>query len=179
LDAFAEHRAFLGADGCTRLDRALRTFGGKRLVHGHTPVPRVLGQAAETVTGPYVYCEGRCVNVDPGFYLGGHGFAYSSAMDESSEHQGEILKANAPGREQVKVGMDVTTIDGQRIGKVKQIRDNEFLIDRPLARDLWVPFASILATEDYSSNFHGPVQPTEVVLEVSAAHIDRQGWRHA
>jgi hypothetical protein len=25
----------------------------------------------------------------------------------------------------------------------------------------------------------GPTQPTEVVLNVSAAHIDAQGWRHA
>jgi hypothetical protein len=100
-------------------------------------------------------------------------------MHESSEHEGEILKANSPGREQVLVGMDVTTIDGQRIGKVKRIGNNEFLLDRPMARDLWVPFASVLATEDYTGNYHGPVQPTEVVLSVSGAHVDAQGWRHA
>jgi hypothetical protein len=37
----------------------------------------------------------------------------------------------------------------------------------------------VLATEDYSGNYRGPVQPTDVVLSVSAAHVDRQGWRHA
>ena len=99
--------------------------------------------------------------------------------DESSQGEGEILKANSPGREQIKVGMDVSTIDGQRIGTVKEVRDTEFLLNRPLARDLWVPFAVVLATEDYSGNFRGPVQPTEVVLEVSGAHVDSQGWRHA
>jgi hypothetical protein len=97
-------------------------------------------------------------------------------MDEPSE--GEILEASGPGPNQVQVGMDVTSIDGERIGKVKEVLEQEFLIDRPLARDLWVPFAAVLATEDYTGNYRGPVQPTQVVLSVSAAHVDRQGWRH-
>jgi hypothetical protein len=91
---------------------------------------------------------------------------------------GEILKASAPGKNQLEIGMEVSSIDGQRIGKIKEIRDTEFLVDRPLARDLWIPFSAILATEDYSGNFHGPMQPTQVVLSVSAAHIDAQHWRH-
>ncbi len=33
-------------------------------------------QPPETATAAYVYCGGRCVNVDPGLYLGGPGFAY-------------------------------------------------------------------------------------------------------
>jgi hypothetical protein len=97
-------------------------------------------------------------------------------MDEPSE--GEILEASGPGPNQVQVGMDVTSIDGERIGQVKEVLEQEFLIDRPLARDLWVPFAAVLATEDYTGNYRGPVQPTQVVLSVSAAHVDRQGWRH-
>jgi hypothetical protein len=98
-------------------------------------------------------------------------------MTESSE--GEILKASAPGRGQIEIGMQVTSIDGEPIGKVKEVGEAEFLVDRPLARDLWVPFGAVLATEDYTSNYRGPVQPTAVVLEVTAAHVDRQGWRHA
>ena len=94
-------------------------------------------------------------------------------------NEGEILEASGPGPSQVKVGMDVKTIDGQRIGRVKEVRGGEFLVDRPMARDLWVPFDAVLATEDYSGNYRGPVQPTDVVLSVSAAHVDRQGWRHA
>jgi hypothetical protein len=99
-------------------------------------------------------------------------------MTESDEG-GEILKASSPGRDQLEVGMEVKTFDGHQIGKIKEIGDTEFLLDRPLARDLWVPLSAILATEDYTSNFRGPVQRTEVVLEVSRAHVDRQGWRHA
>jgi hypothetical protein len=98
-------------------------------------------------------------------------------MEEPNE--GEILEASGPGAGQVQVGMDVKSIDGERIGRVKQVQGQEFLVDRPLARDLWVPFEAVLATEDYTANYRGPVQPTDVVLSVSAAHIDRQGWRHA
>jgi len=98
-------------------------------------------------------------------------------MEEPNE--GEILEASGPGRSQVQVGMDVKSIDGERIGRVKEVRDREFLVDRRLARDLWVPFEAVVATEDYTGNYHGPVQPTDVVLSVSAAHVDRQGWRHA
>ena len=95
-------------------------------------------------------------------------------MSESNE--GEILKASAP---HIQVGMGVATLDGQSIGKVKEIRDDEFLLDRPLARDLWVPLSAVMATEDYTGNYRGPVQPTMVVLSVSNANVDDQGWRHA
>jgi hypothetical protein len=98
-------------------------------------------------------------------------------MDEPNE--GEILEASGPGPTQVQVGMDVKSIDGERVGRVKEVRGREFLVDRPLARDLWVPFEAVLATEDYGGNYRGPVQPTDVVLSVSAAHVDSQGWRHA
>jgi hypothetical protein len=76
LAEFTEHRAFIGTDGETNLDRYLGTFGGRQLVHGHTPVPRMLQAPPESVTAAYVYQAGRCVNVDPGIYLGGPGFAY-------------------------------------------------------------------------------------------------------
>jgi hypothetical protein len=97
-------------------------------------------------------------------------------MSESNE--GEILKAAGPERGRIQVGMEVTSIDGQRVGTVKEIRQDEFLLDRPLARDVWVPFAAVMATEDYTANYRGPVQPTAVVLSVSSANIDAQGWAH-
>jgi hypothetical protein len=96
-----------------------------------------------------------------------------------SDESGEILKASAPGPQQVQVGMEVTTLDGERIGTVKEVRETEFLLARHMAHDLWVPFSAVLAAEDYTANFRGPVQPTSVVLEVSGAHVDRQGWRRA
>jgi hypothetical protein len=99
-------------------------------------------------------------------------------MNEPLEH-GEVLKANTPG-DQVKVGMDVNTVDGQHLGKVKEIRGDEFLLDRPFARDLWVPLSSVMATEEYRTNYRGGVsEPEQVVLNISAAHLDSQGWRHS
>ena len=104
----------------------------------------------------------------------------TSASDDSAsdEQHGEILKASSPGQEQIRIGMEVASLDGQSLGRVKEIQEGEFLLDRPMARDLWVPFSAVLATEDYTGNVRGPVQPTSVVLEVSSAHVDRQGWRH-
>jgi hypothetical protein len=76
LSDFTEHRAFSGPGGCSQLRLVFDTFGGRRLVHGHTPIMRVTRQYPETVTTAYVYCDGRAVNVDPGIYLGGPGFCF-------------------------------------------------------------------------------------------------------
>jgi len=76
--------------------------------------------------------------------------------------------------------MDVVSIDGERIGQVKEVREGDFLIDRPLARDLWVPFTAVVEAGEHGGAFRrGPTQPSEVVLSVSAAHVDEQGWQHA
>ncbi|MBV9578972.1 MAG: PRC-barrel domain-containing protein [Chloroflexi bacterium] len=103
----------------------------------------------------------------------------SSESWEAAVPQSEILKASSPGPAQVEVGMPVMSLDGEEIGKVKEIHADEFLVNRPFARDLWVPFSAMLAAEDYSGNFRrGPAEKPSVVLEVSHAHVDRQGWRH-
>jgi hypothetical protein len=103
-------------------------------------------------------------------------------MSESEDPsgQGEILKASGPGAEQINVGMDVVSLDGERIGKVKEVRQSEFLVDRQLARDLWVPFDAVIEAGEHGGAFRrGPTQSSEVVLGVSAAHVDNQGWKHA
>jgi hypothetical protein len=101
-------------------------------------------------------------------------------MTDDAPQEGEILKANRLGPEHVLVGMDVMSIDGQPVGKVKEVRAEEFLLDRPLARDLWIPYSFVMATEDYAGTFRrGPTEPTEVVLSVSHSHLDNQGWQHA
>ena len=58
----------------TVADGMLATFGGRRIVHGHTPISLVLDQPPAEVTEPFVYAGGRCVNVDHGLFLGGGGF---------------------------------------------------------------------------------------------------------
>jgi hypothetical protein len=93
--------------------------------------------------------------------------------------EGEILKASSPGADVIDVGMEVKSIDGEVLGHVKEVRSGDFLLERPFARDLFVPFDVVLATPHQYEKFRGgPTQPTEVVLSITSAHIDQQGWPH-
>lgn len=78
LRAFNVHRAFLNdvADGVVALHSLLDQFGARQVVHGHTPIFKVTGQAPNAVQGPLIYAEGRCVNLDGCFYAGGPGFVW-------------------------------------------------------------------------------------------------------
>ncbi len=103
-------------------------------------------------------------------------------MNETDDpsRKGEILKASGPGAAQITLGMDVVSIDGQRIGKIKAVHAGEFLIDRPHARNLWVPFSAVVEAGEHGGAFRrGPTQPSEVVLMANADDIDHQGWRHS
>ncbi|WP_329811661.1 metallophosphoesterase family protein [Streptomyces sp. GSL17-113] len=55
----------------------LDTFGGKRIVHGHSPIPYLLGEvdsedgeSAPNVTGPHVYADGLAIAMDGGVTMG-------------------------------------------------------------------------------------------------------------
>jgi hypothetical protein len=78
LDRFFEHRMFEDMDpqGWARAAAMLERFGGRRIVHGHSPIPVWAGLRPEQVTTARVYAGGRCINVDGGMYLGGPGFVY-------------------------------------------------------------------------------------------------------
>lgn len=54
-----------------QVDRVLAALGGRRIVHGHSPIPAVQGIVPAGVAGPHVYGDGRVVNVDGGLYGGG------------------------------------------------------------------------------------------------------------
>lgn len=56
------------------LQQVLDTYGGDRVVHGHTPIALVTGASPETVTEPFVYAGGRVTNVDHCLFAGGPGF---------------------------------------------------------------------------------------------------------
>ena len=77
LRDFGEREAFLDDElGVTRSHEMLKQFGGKRIVHGHTPIPKMLGRRGAEVRLPLVYAGGLVVNVDGGLYMGGDGFVY-------------------------------------------------------------------------------------------------------
>lgn len=64
--------------GATAARRLLDTFGGERIVHGHSPIPYLLGEvgsededSAPNVTGPHVYADGLAVAMDGGVTMAG------------------------------------------------------------------------------------------------------------
>src|SRR5438105_6709292 len=97
-------------------------------------------------------------------------------MSQAQGGHGEILKASSPGAGQIDVGMDVLSVDGQSVGKVKEVRATDFLLDRAVGHDVYVPYQFVLSVPDRGEK---PSRPTEVLLTVSAAHIDSQDWSRA
>lgn len=75
LDYFSQRRAFQDEErGPARVARFLALYGGRRFVHGHTPIVKLNGRQPEDVTAAHVYAGGLAVDVDAGLYLGGPGF---------------------------------------------------------------------------------------------------------
>lgn len=75
LDYFSQRRAFQDRDlGPARVGRFLGLYGGRQLVHGHTPIAKLAGCRPEEVTCPLTYAGGLAIDVDAGMYLGGCGF---------------------------------------------------------------------------------------------------------
>src|SRR5947209_7398601 len=77
LEDFARRGAFMHrATGEEFARRFLSIFGGRQLVHGHTPISSVLACPPAKVDSPWIYAGGLCVNVDGGMHLGGSGFVH-------------------------------------------------------------------------------------------------------
>jgi hypothetical protein len=65
-------------DGRMRARQFLAQFGGKQIIHGHTPIHKLSGEAIARVTRAYVYADNLVVDVDGGIYQGGTGFVYQA-----------------------------------------------------------------------------------------------------
>jgi hypothetical protein len=77
LEDFARRGAFMDTtNGEEFARRFLSIFGGRQLVHGHTPISTMLGCPPGKVDSPWIYAGGQCVNVDGGMFLGGSGFVH-------------------------------------------------------------------------------------------------------
>jgi hypothetical protein len=72
------------------------------------------------------------------------------------------------GRVDVREGMEVLGSDLKRIGAVKEVRRDDFFIDRPRAVDLFVPFSAVRSLRD-----------GQIVLDVPAERIDTIAWTKA
>jgi hypothetical protein len=66
---------------------------------------------------------------------------------------------------QVSVGMEVLGAEKERVGQVKEVRAADFLVERRLQRDVYVPFAAIRE-----------VTGNQVVLTVMSNHVDAIKW---
>ena len=70
LNWFTERLAFALAQGEAKARRTLQTFGGQRIVHGHTPVYVLLDETLHGPTlgagAPVPYANRLCVAMDSG-----------------------------------------------------------------------------------------------------------------
>jgi len=75
--------AFRGDTGALACRELLDAFGGQRIVHGHSPIPYLIGDAqsedgptgtsGQPVTGPHIYADGLAVAMDGGVTMEGQG----------------------------------------------------------------------------------------------------------
>lgn len=65
---------------------------------------------------------------------------------------------------QVRPGMEVIGRDGDNVGEVKDVRANDFLVDRSLARDVYIPMSA------------SQISDGQIRLNVRADEVDNQGW---
>lgn len=89
---------------------------------------------------------------------------------EAGSREGSMLAASPAGSTAgtltaVAEGTEVIGADGERIGRVKEVRDGDFLVDRTGQRDVYVP-----------TNAVADVREGAVRLTVAAAEVDDQGW---
>ena len=70
-------------------------------------------------------------------------------------------------QEQAKVGLRVLTSDGADLGTVKQIEAERFLIDRSLARDMWMP-----------ATYVDHVGGDAVILQLTEREVGTMAWEH-
>jgi len=75
----------------------------------------------------------------------------------------------------IKVGMRVRGIDCEDIGWVKEIRETDILVDRMLARDVYVPLEAIQAIVDASAS---TAYYPHVVLTIPEHRVGDMGWPH-
>jgi hypothetical protein len=86
LEEFAQRGAFMyNSIGEEFANRFLNTFGGRQLIHGHTPISSMLSRSPKQVDRPWIYARGQCINVDGGMCLGGSGFVYQLPVQASEQ----------------------------------------------------------------------------------------------
>ncbi|WP_282503861.1 metallophosphoesterase [Streptomyces rhizoryzae] len=76
---FTKRFAFRDEAGAQAVRELLDTYGGTRIVHGHSPIPYLLGEVGAedgegdgiAVNGPHVYADGLAIAMDGGITMAG------------------------------------------------------------------------------------------------------------
>lgn len=63
-------------EGSFKAQAMLEQYGGRQIVHGHTPIPCMTKLSPQRVIAPFTYADGLCLNIDAGMYMGSQGFIY-------------------------------------------------------------------------------------------------------
>jgi hypothetical protein len=92
--------------------------------------------------------------------------------DTTPENKQQATQANSPTMatsNNVQSGMEVVGSDMRHVGQVSEVLDNDFRLDIPMQRDLYVPFSAIQTVDQ---------QAGRVVLNVSSDQVGNMGWPH-
>ncbi|MFF7330555.1 metallophosphoesterase [Streptomyces sp. NPDC008150] len=88
---FTKRFAFRDEGGADAVRSLLDTYGGTRVVHGHSPIPYLLGEvgsedgedrARTVVDGPHVYADGLAVAMDGGVTMAGKLLVQQLPLDD-------------------------------------------------------------------------------------------------
>lgn len=70
------------------------------------------------------------------------------------------------GNLQLKERMTILGTDDANVGHIKEVRKNDFLVDRPMQRDLYIPMDAVQE-----------VNGDQVKLNIPASKVDDMGWK--
>ena len=99
---FTKRFSFRDEGGADAVRSLLDTYGGTRIVHGHSPIPYLLGevgsedgedQSGPNVEGPHVYADGLAIAMDGGVTMAGKLLVQQLPMDN------RLLSGQATGME--------------------------------------------------------------------------------
>jgi acetyl esterase len=94
------------------------------------------------------------------------GAAMSAGTSGAAEEPAIAPQAPLEMGQLVRVGMRVVGSDGHQLGKVKQVRGSDFVVDRWFRRDITVPFEAVHEAG------------AQVILSVPAKEAAKEEWSH-
>jgi hypothetical protein len=66
-----------------------------------------------------------------------------------------------------RVDMSVVGSDGDEVGIIKEVREDTILVDRPMARDIYIPTSAVQDSDSSTAR-----------LNVDSGEVDNQGWHN-